>query len=63
MAEKHTTISKLGESLIKVAVRAARASETRGDFDAGDKEEPGKGPDDKPVERESAEIVRLPHFG
>jgi hypothetical protein len=62
--DKQATISKLGETLIKAAVRAVRVSEeTPGDIAADDKERPGKGPDDKAFERENAEIVPLPHMG
>jgi hypothetical protein len=63
--EKQGPIGKLGEALIKAAVRAARLPEPSSEVDPHDREEPapGTGPEDKPVERESVEIFPLPHFG
>jgi hypothetical protein len=63
MAEKQGTVAKLGMALVKAAGLTAQEAEMAVDVDPKDHKQPGRGPDDKPVDRESVEIVRLPHFG
>jgi hypothetical protein len=62
MAEKQRTIAKLGEFLVKFVTGFTLVSDAPADnFDG--KEDPETGPDDRPLERENADIVSLPHFG
>jgi hypothetical protein len=62
MKEKQGTIAKLGETLIKAVRRSRPAPQLPSAVDANDKEEPGNGPDDRPLDRENLEIVPLPHL-
>ena len=62
MTKKRRTIAKLGEVLVKLLAVFALAPEAPTDS-ADAKEDPGRGPEDRPLEREKVEIVSLPHFG
>jgi hypothetical protein len=62
VTEERRTIAKLGGALVKLLAVFALAPKAPADS-ADDKEDSGRGPEDRPLEREKVEIVSLPHFG
>jgi hypothetical protein len=64
MAEKKQrgAIVRLSEALTKVTEHVAPVSRSS-DVDVDNDEEPGGGPEDRPIDREKIEIVPLPHLG
>jgi hypothetical protein len=62
LAEKIRTITKLSEAPVKFVAGFTLVPKAPTDS-ADDREDPGTGPDDRPLEREEVEVVPLPHFG
>jgi hypothetical protein len=63
LAEKIRTVTKLSEALVKFVAGFALVPKPAPADSADDREDPGTGPDDRPLEREEVEVVPLPHFG
>jgi hypothetical protein len=62
VTKERRTIAKPGGILVKLLTVSVPAPEAPADS-GDDKEDPGRGPEDKQFECEKVEIVSLPHFG
>ena len=62
--ETSTDAKKLAVAMIAGSLKTVQLTPTLADGDDADgKEKPGRGPDDRPINRENREIIPTPHFG